>query len=390
MDSGSSAGQRAPGPIRSWLDAVRHELGARRWSVALREGDVWSISTDAPSLHDSMLVQLLLDHDLHGDKHASLLEVDQLGDIGERLHTAGIERLLIVPGGPDARIILDVPDVEQARQFVSAHTGLGTTFDLAAALRTEQLACDLVALSQWWPGEGEVPATATLEGTLLAGRIAAAADSARDSQADLRRNALLRERARIASVIHEGITQVLTNVSVQLEVLRHVAEDPDKIRDMVSSSREAVLQSLESLRTVIFDLTPPDEEWTDLVAGLRGFVADFSSQWGVETELVVEGVARDLDAEIVSMGFAFVQEALTNVRRHAGTDKAWVTLTFAPDRLAITVTDHGKGVSEPDGEDLRPHQGLSIVQSRVRLLGGTFMMDSQPDAGTSVQVEVPA
>lgn len=390
MDSGSSAGQRSPAPIRSWLDALRHELGARRWSVALREGEAWHISTDAPSLHDGMLAQLLLEDGLHGAQRASLLEVDQLGDVGERLRTAGIEHLLIVPGGPDARIILDVPDLEQARQFVSAHTGLGTTFDLAAALRTEQLAADLVTLSQWWPGEGDVPSTATLEGTLLAGRIAAAADTARDSETDLRRNALLRERARIASVIHEGITQVLTNVSVQLEVLRHVAEDPDKIRQMVGSSREAVLQSLESLRSVIFDLTPPDEEWTDLVAGLRGFVADFAAQWGVETELAIEGATRDLDAEIVSMSFAFVQEALTNVRRHAETDKAWVTLTFTPQRLAITVADHGRGVAESDSDELRPHQGLSIVQSRVRLLDGTFTMDSQPDRGTTVQIEVPA
>ncbi|MEX2533275.1 MAG: histidine kinase [Nitriliruptoraceae bacterium] len=390
MDSDATTGRQSRGPISLWLDGLRDELGATRWLVALREGETWDISSDLPSLQDGILAQLLSYEALHSATQARLLEIDELGDIGARLQTVGVERLLLIPGGRDARIILDVPDVEHARRFIAATTGLGTTFDLAAALRAEQRAADLVTLSQWWPEESEPPVTVTLEGTLLAGRLASGAGSDRDSGGDLRRNALLRERARIASVIHEGITQVLTNVSVQLEVLRHVAADPEQIRVMVGSSREAVLQAIESLRSVIFDLTPPNEAWSDLVTGLRSFVADFSSQWGVDTELTVDGEPRDVDAEIVSMAFAFVLEALTNVRRHAKTDAASVTLSFTPDRLILTVADQGKGVSEPDDSDLRPHQGLGIVRSRVRLLNGTFLIESQPDRGTVVQVDVPA
>ncbi|MEX2487866.1 MAG: sensor histidine kinase [Nitriliruptoraceae bacterium] len=383
-----------PRAIHAWLEAFREELDASRWSIALLEGEVWNVRSDHPSLHDGIVSQLLNDGRLHASQRATLVDVGEAGDAGARLRTAGVDHVLIVPGGPRARIVLVAPDVERARKFISSTRGLGTTFDLAEAIRAEQLAHDLVALSRWWPDDGSPPATSTLEGTMLAGRIAAAADTARGSAQESRRTSLLRERARIASVIHEGITQVLTNVAVQLEVVRLVSDDVDRLREMVEGARHAVLEALESLRMVIFDLTPPEEDWTDLVAGLRGFVADFGAQWGVHADVDVQGQPRDVDADVVSMGFAFVQEALTNVRRHAQVDHARVIVSFRADDLEITVIDQGVGVddaaepTEPD--DLRSHQGLKIVESRVRLLDGTFTLDSTPGEGTTVRVRVPA
>lgn len=389
--SSAAPPQRPPAAIHGWLDALREELGAGRWAVGLREGSVWNVLSTEPTLYDALISQLLSEYGGGSTGYAALFEMGDLGDVGERLHAAGVERLLVVPGGPDARIVLDAPDINAAQKFVAARTGLGTSFDLSEALQAERLAADLVALSNWWPEGGDgPPATLTMEGTLLAGRIAAAADSVAGSVVESRRTALLRERARIASVIHEGITQELTNVSIQLEVLKHVAEEPETIRDMVGSSRQAVLQALESLRTVIFDLTPPDEEWTDLVTGLSGFVVDFGAQWGIDVGLAISGEPRDLDIEVVSMAFAFVQEALTNVRRHADTDHAEVSLTFTPQRLHLEVRDDGRGIQEPADDELRLHQGLKIVESRVRLLDGKFVISSEPGEGTSVRLEVPA
>ncbi len=391
MPEGGSTAQRPVGAVHTWLDALRRELGASRWSVAVREGSVWNVRSDDPSLHDGLISQLLGDERRHRVDRSIVVDVAEIGDVGERLRATGLERLLIVPGGPDARIILDAPDLARAQEFVASPAGLGTTFDLAGALQAEQLAGDLIILSDWWPEEGPPPSTATLEGTLLAGRMAVNAGSVQDAAVETRRNALLRERARIASVIHEGITQVLTNVAVQLEVIRHVSQDPEQLQEIVDSSRHAVLQALESLRTVIFDLTPPDEEWTDLAAGLDGFVADFAGQWGLQVRMRLVGEARDLDAEIVSMGFAFVQEALTNVRRHAQATSATVTLTYDPDHVSIEVLDDGIGLQDRGAdEDLRPHQGLSIVESRARLLDGRLEIVSTPGAGTAVRVEVPA
>lgn len=383
--------ERPPAAIHRWLDALREELGAGRWAVGLREGAVWNVLSAEPTLYDALISQLLAGSGAGSSQRATLFDVEEFGDIGERLRTAGVQRLLIVPGGPDARIVLDAPDMEAAQRFVASRTGLGTSFDLSEALRAERLAADLVALANWWPdGVASPPATATIEGTLLAGRIASAAHSMAGSAVESRHTALLRERARIASVIHEGITQELTNVAIQLEVLKHVAEEPDTIRDMVGSSRGAVLQALESLRTVIFDLTPPEEEWTDLVGGLAGFVTDFQAQWGLAVAFTVHGESRELDAEIVSMAFALVQEALTNVRRHAQTTSAEVSLTFTAERLHVEVRDQGRGIGAEPEDDLRLHQGLKIIASRARLLDGRLTIDSSPGEGTCVHVEVPA
>lgn len=379
----------SPKPIHQWLTALREELGAGRWAVGLREGAVWNVLSDEPALYDALISQLLADAPLPADR-AVLLDVAELGDVGRRLGAAGVSRLLVVPGGQNARIVLDAVDLAAAQRFVAAPTGLGTSFDLAEALHAERMAADLAALAHWWPDASPPPATTTIDGTLLAGRMAAAATSMAGSAAESRRTALLRERARIASVIHEGITQVLTNVAIQLEVLKHVAEEPDTIRDMVGASREAVLQALESLRTVIFDLTPPHEEWTDLVGGLSGFINDFNAQWGMDASLAVHGDARELDAEIISMAFAFVQEALTNVRRHAATTEAQVTVTFTPQRLHVQVRDEGQGIQSSTDDELRRHQGLTIIESRVRLLDGRLTIESQPGQGTTIHVEVPA
>lgn len=383
--------ERPPAAIHQWLEALREELGAGRWAAGLREGAVWNVLSAEPTLYDALISQLLSDYGAGSWRQATLFAVDELGHIGERLRAAGVERLLIVPGGPNARIVLDAPDIDAAKRFIAARTGLGTSFDLAEALRAERLAADLVALAGWWPdGQSSPPATVTMEGTLLAGRIASAAHSMAGSAVESRRTALLRERARIASVIHEGITQVLTNVAIQLEVLRHVAEEPDTIRDMVGTSRQAVLLALESLRTVIFDLTPPEEDWTDLVGGLAGFVKDFQAQWGIDIDMTVHGEPRELDAEVVSMAFALVQEALTNVRRHADTDAAEVTVTFTAQRLHVEVCDQGRGIDEEPEDDLRIHQGLKIIESRVRLLDGRLTIESSPQQGTRIHVEVPA
>lgn len=390
MSGGSVVDRQPPRPIRAWLDSLCQALGAQRWTVAIREGGTWALTADTPAVYDAVLAQVVNDHVDVTAPVAMLLEMHQLGAAGTRLATDGVDRLLVIPGGPDARIILDVPNVAEAQRFIAAATGLGTTFDLAAALRQEQHAADLIALAQWWPDDGDSPSTQTLEGTLLAGQIASVAARSGGSPTELRHNALLRERARIASVIHEGITQVLTNVSVQLEVLRHSAENPDVVRELVGMSRDAVLESLESLRAVIFDLNPPEEEWADLISGLRSFLDDYASQWGIAVTFNVDGDARDVDAEIISTVFAFVQEGLTNVRRHAQTDAATVTVTFASDRLHVAVQDEGAGIQPHDTDGLRPHQGLNIVKSRVRLLQGSVRIDSSPGAGTTVAITVPA
>ena len=206
-----------------------------------------------------------------------------------------------------------------------------------------------------------------------------------------RNNALLRERARIASVIHEGITQVLTNVAVQMEVLDKLLEQPEAARSLLVRNREAVLEALDSLRGAILELTPNAPEWTELAGGLERFVSDFAAQWGLDVSFTLQGEARDVDPEMVALVFGFVQEALSNVRKHAGTPAAAVVLSFRDSSLSVEVSDHGKGFDPAARtEGFREHQGLSLTRSRARLMGASVDVDSAPGSGARLVLTAPS
>ena len=205
-----------------------------------------------------------------------------------------------------------------------------------------------------------------------------------------RNNALLRERARIASVIHEGITQVLTNVAVQMEVLDKLLEQPEAARSLLVRNREAVLEALDSLRGAILELTPNAPEWTELAGGLERFVSDFAAQWGLDVSFRLEGESRDVDPEMVALVFGFVQEALSNVRKHAGTPAAAVSLSFGDGSLTVEVRDEGQGFDPAARtEGFREHQGLSLTRSRARLMGARVDVDSAPGAGARLVLSAP-
>ena len=203
---------------------------------------------------------------------------------------------------------------------------------------------------------------------------------------------MLQERARIASVMHEGITQVLTNVALQMEVLEQLLVDPEAARTMLKSLREAVLEALDSLRGAILELNPAAPEWTDLAGGLERFTSDFASQWGMQVRYEMTGNEREVDPEVVAVVFGFVQEALTNVRKHAPESRTEVTLSFEDATVIVTVVDDGPGFDTDAGAEagFRLHQGLGLTRSRINLAGGRFTLRSAPDEGTTLKLEIGA
>lgn len=203
-------------------------------------------------------------------------------------------------------------------------------------------------------------------------------------------HALLRERSRIASAIHEGLTQVVTNVAIQLQVLERYLGDPAKAAAMVEASREAVTQALDDLRGAIFELAPREAGSDDLAGGLIRYVDDFGAQWGLEVDCDVHGDERPVDPDIVALMFAFVQEGLTNVRKHAQSTSAEVKLEFTPEAITVEVSDQGEGFepSARDDEGFRKHQGLNLLRSRVWLMGGRIEVISAPGRGVSLIMEI--
>jgi len=200
------------------------------------------------------------------------------------------------------------------------------------------------------------------------------------------------ERRRLARDIHDGPAQLLANVAFRIEMCERLLEtDLPRVREELARLGELVRQSLQDVRKIIFDLRPMALDDLGLAPAVRGLAAELYNKTGLECEVRVAGVERRLEQAVEIAAFRIVQEALTNVWKHAGTHKAVVRLHFTDDRVDVEVVDEGRGfdaeagLAEPSGE----HFGLVNIRERVGLLQGQFQIRSAPGKGTRLRVSLP-
>jgi signal transduction histidine kinase len=207
-----------------------------------------------------------------------------------------------------------------------------------------------------------------------------------------RMTALLRERARIASAIHEGVVQDLATLTLQLDVIDQlIARDPERAAQLAGEARVSASNALDQTRAAILDLAPmvPDNTW--FVSGLREFVDDFARQGNLDLSFGVKGRVQTVEKEVISLIFAFTQEALTNLRKHSACRRGEVHLAFDEDRLRVCVRGEGAG---RDGNGSRSRvwstgQGIKLMRGRARLLGGDVQLTYPRDNQTQVSMCLP-
>ncbi len=146
---------------------------------------------------------------------------------------------------------------------------------------------------------------------------------------------------------------------------------------------------LKSIRNLSLDLRPAMLDDFGLVPALEAHIERFSKQTGVEIELTSAGTLRRLPGLLEITAFRVVQEALTNVVRHAHVQAASVHVSFEPDRLVLQITDRGEGFEVSPLLEKPVSSGLSGMKERVNLAGGSLEIDSTPGTGTRVQVVLP-
>ncbi len=168
------------------------------------------------------------------------------------------------------------------------------------------------------------------------------------------------ERRRIARELHDEAGQVLTAVKIRLDL------------DGSHDASAMVGRALEQVRDLSNLLRPSVLDDLGLVPALRSLAEDFSRRAGVEVELEVSGPADRLDPEAEVVIYRVVQEALTNVARHARATRASVHLGMQKTQTQLTVTDNGLGFKD----DVIPHLGWLGMQERVTATGGTLSMSS--------------
>jgi len=203
---------------------------------------------------------------------------------------------------------------------------------------------------------------------------------------------VLGERGRIAREIHDTLAQGYVGVSVQLEVLsellrRHKMEDAAKQLDQ---TREYVRHGLADARQSIWALRTQDASETTLPVKLRR-MAEAAGGEGLAAQFSLFGAYRPLPAETERELLRVAQEAIHNVKKHAGASELRVQLEYGPERIALEVRDNGRGGAQVAAAELSPgHFGLTGMRERAAAIGGALEVSSAAGAGTTVRLSAPA
>jgi two-component system, NarL family, sensor kinase len=202
------------------------------------------------------------------------------------------------------------------------------------------------------------------------------------------------ERRRLARELHDGLGQTLTALTLQLERLREKldGEVPPELAARVDDSVEMARLALNESREMSRLLRPPVLDDLGVGAALSWLARTLEQRTGLKVELTLEGFDERLDPDLETLVFRLVQEALTNVLRHSGVDRAQVTLRRLGETLELRVADAGQGFDSEAALAVggaSAGSGLRGMRDRLELFGGRLEMASAPGEGTLVLAVVP-
>jgi signal transduction histidine kinase len=202
------------------------------------------------------------------------------------------------------------------------------------------------------------------------------------------------ERRRLARELHDGLGQTLTALTNQLARLQQKLDGQvsDELAARVADSVEMARSALNESRELSRLLRPPVLDDLGLAAALSWLARTLEQRTGLRVELNLEGLEQRLDPDVETLVFRLVQEALTNVLRHAGVDRATVGVSLGDGLLALHVSDQGRGFDAGTalaGTEAATGSGLRGMRDRLELFGGRLELISEPGDGTRVSAVVP-
>jgi signal transduction histidine kinase len=223
-------------------------------------------------------------------------------------------------------------------------------------------------------------------------RARAEQERAREEQ---ERRQVSEERLRIARELHDVLGHHLSLINVQAGVGLHLMDErPEQARTSLSAIKQASAEALREVRAVLSALQGDEERAPrtpapTLSGGLDALVAEVRAA-GLAVSAEVTGVSRALPAEVDRAAYRIVQEALTNVRRHAGTGAhASVLVAYGPEELEVRVVDDGVGPSTVDGFVEAGGSGIAGMRERTVALGGEFSAGPRDGGGFAVSARLP-
>lgn len=204
---------------------------------------------------------------------------------------------------------------------------------------------------------------------------------------------LASERDRIAREMHDGISQSLFSISLGLELAKkRVKKDPDGVTHRLGELQDHLSTAMTELRRFIYDLRPVKLQELGLAGAIDFWIREITVGRPVSGQLEVVGEPYHLGPNREACLYRVAKEAVSNIVRHAQARQFTVRIEYGIDRVALTVTDDGRGFIVEDAIDGRTEgsgMGLRSIRERVRRESGVVRMDSSPGNGTSITVTLP-
>jgi two-component system NarL family sensor kinase len=202
------------------------------------------------------------------------------------------------------------------------------------------------------------------------------------------------ERARLARELHDTVAQGLTATALQLESADALLDADqqaglrdERIHASVRQALELTRATLEEVRRTVMDLRAAPLEGQSLAHALRNLAKREPLLHGVRLRVSITGANHPLPQRLESAIFRIVQEAITNIARHAQAQHASVRLVITSQQVHCVIRDDGRGFDPSQTPANR--FGLIGISERARLLGGTLRIQSSPGAGAIVEFTIP-
>lgn len=193
----------------------------------------------------------------------------------------------------------------------------------------------------------------------------------------------------VSRELHDEFGQILTAVGAMLSRAERKGVPPDSpLRTELSEVRQITQETLEKMRSLSQMLHPAILDDYGLAKGVEWYAGVFQRQTGLKTEVRVLGEVVEVRGSCATHCFRILQEALTNVAKHSGSESAEVELAFNRDDLVLSIVDHGKGLPLTKKRQ-RPGLGMIAMHERAELVGGELTVKPHPGGGTIVTLTVP-
>jgi len=196
------------------------------------------------------------------------------------------------------------------------------------------------------------------------------------------------ERTHIARELHDDLGQILASLRMDLNLLQKTDGIPDDRLHLMAGMEQNLLTAIASLRRIATNLRPRALDEGGLYFALKGLRDDFVERYGIPCTLLADEAELRLDDAASTAIFRIVQEALTNIARHAQASSVTMNLFRSNSELLVTIRDDGRGI-RPEDMEKAESLGLIGMRERVWAMNGEISVSADEPPGTRIDIVLP-